>query len=73
MTRDIVFSDEEIRLLTQWATRAYQEADVTRLTARIDSPQEKAAEADQVTIRKIKEKLMRAQHPASFDRSDYHR
>lgn len=56
-TRSLTFTETELQLLSQWATRAFQEANTAELLARIDSPQQKAAQADKDTIEAIKLKL----------------
>lgn len=56
-TRTLVFTQEQIRLISQWATNAWHDADQARLTSRIDSPQEASYKADQLFIETIQEKL----------------
>jgi hypothetical protein len=56
-TRTIPFTQEELSIISQWATRAFQEANTAELLARIDSPQQKAAKADMEMITTIKDKL----------------
>ena len=56
-TRTFVFTQEQIRLISQWATNAWHDADQARLLARIDSPQEAAHLADQQFIETVMEKL----------------
>lgn len=56
-TRTLVFTDAEIRIISQWASHAEHEADDKRMLSRPDSPQEKMAEEDQRTIQTIQAKL----------------
>lgn len=56
-TRSLILTLEERRFLNQLVARAWAEVDTQRLLARIDSPQEKAALADQQFIEGIQAKL----------------
>jgi hypothetical protein len=56
-TRSFTFTAEETRLLMRWASRADHEADSTRMLTRPNSPQEAAAEADQLLVQQIQDKL----------------
>lgn len=60
-TRTFTFTEEEARLLKIWVDNAWHDADQARMLTRPDSPQEKAAEADQALITGIREKIIGAQ------------
>lgn len=56
-TRNIPFTDEELRLISQWANSAEKDLDTKRMLARIGSPQEASYEADQQFVQNIMAKL----------------
>lgn len=56
-TRTLTLTREQIRLISQWATNAWHDADQNRLMARINSPQEAAHLADQQFVEEIQQKL----------------
>jgi hypothetical protein len=60
MTKTITFTDPEWRLLMQWAGFEERKADTQRMMALPHSPQEASAEADQLLIQSIQDKLRSA-------------
>lgn len=57
-TRTYTFTEEEARLIKIWVDNAWHDADQARMLTRPDSPQEKAAEADQALIQGIRAKIL---------------
>lgn len=56
-TRNLILTPEEVRYLSQLVSHDWQVADDKRMLSRPDSPQEKAAEADQAFIEIVAQKL----------------
>lgn len=56
-TRTLILTQEQLRLISQWANNAWHDADQARMMTRPNSPQEKAAEADQLFVGEILEKI----------------
>lgn len=56
-TREVAFTEEQLRLIRRWADREWTELDQERMTSRPDSPQEASLLADQLDVQMIKEKL----------------
>ena len=56
-TRSIPFTQEQIRLISQWAPNAWHDADQARLLSPVNSPREAAHLADQQFIEAIASKL----------------
>lgn len=56
-TKTLTFTAEELRLISIWANNAEHDVDQARMLTRPDSPQEKAAKADQLFIQEIQRKL----------------
>lgn len=56
-TRSVTFNQQELSLISQWATRAFQEVAAYEIRQLPDSPKQKAALADMDTITTIKDKL----------------
>lgn len=58
-TRTFTFTPEETRLLAQLVSHEWQLLDDRRMLSRPDSPQEKSAEADQLMVQTLQDKLRR--------------
>lgn len=56
-TRQIIFTAEELRLMSIWANNAEHDISQDKMLTRPDSPQEHACEADQIMVRGIQAKL----------------
>lgn len=56
-TKTYTFTEDEVRLIAILVNNAEHEADDKRMLSRPESPQEKAAEADQLFIQGIQAKL----------------
>lgn len=56
-TRTVTLTEDEWRLISIWANNAHHDIDRQRIRELPDSPQEKAAEADQKFIQQIMAKL----------------
>ena len=56
-TQTFIFTAEERRFLSSLVHSAWIDADNKRMLSRVDSPQEKAAQADQEFIQSVEEKL----------------
>lgn len=52
--RDITLTDDQIRLIKQWANDAWHDADQARMLTRPGSPQEAACLADQLDIEQVR-------------------
>lgn len=55
--RHLLLTREEVRYLSQLVSHDWQQTDDKRMLSRPDSPQEKAAEADQTFIESVQQKL----------------
>lgn len=61
-TRELILTEEEWRALAILVNNAEHDADQKRITQRIDSPAEKAAEADQKFWQGIQAKMAGRSH-----------